>query len=92
MSQSIPFSEVQKLLPMIRGCLRRIKQARIDKGFKTADQFRHSLLIMDSGMRITIDKNGKVSLWHYPDPPFSNQFHYCNYNEFIANSEENGAS
>jgi len=55
-----------------------------------ADFLRSWLLGLDSGMRVTQEKSGKVAVWHWPVPAFGDQFHYCNYGEFIANSREAG--
>lgn len=68
--------------------LRYMKLARSVRDWKRADQIRDNILAMDNGMKITVTKENKVSLWHFPNPPFFDQLHYCNYGEFIANSEE----
>ena len=88
MSRTISFHSFAQLLPSIRMQLRYMKLARSVRDWHRADQIRDLLLRFDSGMKITVAKDGKVTLWHFPNPPFFDQLHYCNYGEFIANSEE----
>lgn len=88
MSQSIPLSRLFPILPMIRQTLREIKHYRGLRDYCCADVARDNLLKLDNGMKITQDPSGRVTLWHWPNPPFTDQFHYANYGEFIANSEE----
>jgi hypothetical protein len=87
-SQALPFRKIAPELPSFRRNLRAIKLAREAEDWKVADLIRKELLAVDDGMKVTISKDGKVSLWHWPNPPFSDHLHYCNYGEFIANSEE----
>ena len=87
MSRAISFRSFVSLLPSIRERLRHMKEARVKNEWPHADAIRDSLLSMDTGMKITVAKTGKVTLWHFPNPPFFDQFHFCNYGEFIANSE-----
>jgi hypothetical protein len=86
MSTSVPFSFWN--LPAIREILRDIESARANKNWAVADEDRDYLLSLDTGVRITQSRDGKISMFHWPSPPFEKQFHYCNYGEFIANSRE----
>ena len=85
MSQAIELRALD--LFKIRETLREIVKLRGQRRFSEADAVRQSLLALDSGMRIIL-RAEKATLWHYPDPPFSGHFHYVNYPEFIANSNE----
>ena len=89
MSQAISFEkETLPRLPRIHQTLREIEIARKSKNWTETDALRDSLLAIDSGMEIRYHPNGKVSLWHVPNPAFTDQFHYANVGEFIANSRE----
>lgn len=88
MSRVIPYREIAPLLPSIRARLKHIAEARQDKNWAVADAIRDALLSIDTGMKITVTKENKVTLWHWPDPPFGGHYHYANYGEFIANSED----
>jgi len=83
--RAVPYKSLD--LPSIRSQLQELKRARVSKDYMAADAIRESLLHLDSGMKINISPAGKISLWHWPAPPFTGQFHFCNYGEFIANSE-----
>ena len=74
-------------LPEIRKTLRRIYVAQKDADYATADALRKGLLSIDSGMRVAQNRD-RVSLWHFPDPPFTGAYSMCNFGEFIANSLE----
>lgn len=75
-------------LDTIRERLKELCSLRFRKRYAEADRIRLELLSIDSGIRIVLDKNGRASLWHWPDPPFTDWFHCVNYGEFIASSEE----
>jgi hypothetical protein len=74
-------------LPEIRKKLRLIHVAQKDADYATADDIRKELLGIDPGMRIAQNRD-RVSLWHFPDPPFTGAYSMCNFGEFIANSLE----
>ena len=85
MSRSIPYRADQ--IAGYAAICRAIKENRRTRKFEIADFLRSWLLGIDTGMRVTIDRAGKVSLFHWPEPAFDDQFHYANYGEFQANSE-----
>lgn len=87
MSQAIDYNVIKFDLPKIRERLRFIKLARAYREWALADAVRDELLALDNGFKISVDRDGRVTLWHWPNPPFTNQFHSANYGEFIANSE-----
>lgn len=87
MSRSIKLSEMQRLA--LRLVCRNIRDARLSRNWTFADSLRNALLAVDNGMKICFNRDNKVSLWHWPNPPFTDHLHYCNFGEFIANSEEN---
>jgi hypothetical protein len=74
-------------LPEIRKKLRLIHVAQKDADYATADDIRKELLSLDPGMKIAQNRD-RVSLWHFPDPPFTGAYSMCNFGEFIANSLE----
>ena len=84
MSQSISHATLN--FPLLRLRAREIHDARNRGDFAKADQVRRAVLAVDSGMRVTVAKSGRVSLWHMPTPPCERQYHYLNYPEFLANS------
>jgi hypothetical protein len=88
MARSLPFEWTQPQLPALRLLCRGIEANRQAGRYAEADFLRSLLLGLDEGMRVTQDAGGKVSLWHWPEPPFTEQFHYANYGEFIANGRE----
>jgi len=82
-----PYGERLPQLPAVEVLLCGVKRWRVERRYERADFLRDILIGLWPGLRITQSPGGKVSLWHYPSPPFSEQFHFANYLEFIANSE-----
>lgn len=84
MSRALDYKKLD--LSWVRDTLRLIRVARASEQYKWADDLRKTLLTLDEGMRITQNAE-KITLWHWPKPPFTGELHYANYGEFVANSE-----
>lgn len=83
MSRALDYKQLN--LSDIKKTLVEIKTFRNRKEYKEADVLRQHLLRLDQGMRITQTETC-ITLWHWPVPAFSGEYHYCNYGEFVANS------